>query len=101
MHALLAISALHYAHTHPDERKSYITVSRYHQDRALDFFSTRLTNINDHNCEAFVVSAIFIFLLATWSIANPEPEGEPVILETIVQSFALIKGIFQILHALV
>ncbi|EED19733.1 conserved hypothetical protein [Talaromyces stipitatus ATCC 10500] len=98
MHGLLAISALHYAHTHPDERKSYILVSNYHQDRALDFFSTMLTDINDHTCEAFFILAIFVFLLAAWSVANPQDQVEPHGLGAITQSFALIQGIKDIIE---
>lgn len=98
MHGLLAISALHYAHMHPDERRLYIVVSSYHQDRALDFFSTMLTDINDHNCEAFFILAILIFLLETCSIANPEDQAMPISLGAITQSFALIQGTFQLVQ---
>ncbi|GAE00300.1 conserved hypothetical protein [Paecilomyces variotii No. 5] len=98
MHGLLAIAALHYAHVHPAEHKSYIMVSNYHQDRALDFFSTMLTDINDGNCEAFFVLAIFIFLLAAWSIANPQDQVEPISLGAVTQSFALIQGIKDIIE---
>lgn len=94
MHGLLALSALHYADLHPLERKSYIMVSNYHQDRALDFFSTLLTDINEHNCEAFLILAIFIFLLAAWSVANPQEHGESITLGSVTQSFALIQGKF-------
>lgn len=98
MHGLLAIAALHYAYMHPAERKSYIVVSNYHQDRALDFFSTMLTDINDFNCEAFLVLAIFIFLLAAWSIANPQDQVEPLSPQAVTQSFALIQGTFYVIR---
>lgn len=92
MHGLLAISALHYAHTHPDERQSFIRESTYHQDRALEFFLANLMSIDDGNREPFFILAIFIFMLETWFIAHPQNAAEPATLESVFRSFVLVQG---------
>lgn len=92
MHGLLAISALHYAHTHPDERQSFIRESTYHQDRALEFFLIKLTAINDDNRESLFILAIFIFMLETWLIGHSQNLAEPATLDSVIRSFALVQG---------
>lgn len=94
MHGLLAVSALHYAHINPDQRSTYAITSSHHQTVALEYFSTRLTDIDEHNCEAYLLLAIFIFLLTTYSIANPYGRDEAVTPEIVAQSFIVLQGIF-------
>lgn len=97
MHGLLAVSAMHYAHVNPDQRSAYTTASTYHQTLALHFFSARLTDINEHNCEAYLLLAIFIFLLKTYSIANPYGREEAVTPNVVAQSFVLMQGMLAVI----
>ncbi|KAJ8124951.1 hypothetical protein O1611_g8689 [Lasiodiplodia mahajangana] len=70
MHGVLALSALHYAHTHPAERQQYYIASTHYQQLALRFFSTSIGAINEENCEAYFLLSIIIFLLSTFRIAR-------------------------------
>lgn len=92
MHGLLAISALHYAHINPNQRSAYTITSTYHETLAPQFFSTRLTDITEDNCGIYLLLAIFIFLLKTYSIANPYAREETVTPNVVAQSFVLLQG---------
>jgi len=92
MHGILALSARHFAHVNPDQRNTYTAASAHHQTLALRYFSTRLTDINEHNCEAYLLLAIVIFLLSTYSIANPQGPEENVTPNTVAQSFVFLQG---------
>ncbi|KAF7544463.1 hypothetical protein G7Z17_g9928 [Cylindrodendrum hubeiense] len=98
MHGLLAMSAMHYAHSHPDQRRQYVLVSTYYQNLALQYFSTRLNDIDDENCEAFFLLATFIFLMTMCSIADPRDSEEPISPSHIARSFMLLQGIKTILN---
>ncbi|KAI1633481.1 hypothetical protein F4809DRAFT_644432 [Biscogniauxia mediterranea] len=98
MHGLLAISALHYAYNHPDQRKEYLIVSTYYQNLALEYFSSRLSGINEDNCKAYFLLSALIFSFSQCSIANPEDREEPVSPSDVAQLFRLLHGIQSILN---
>jgi hypothetical protein len=93
MQAILALSALHYAIVHPEQREEYILISTHYQNLTLHYFSSRINDINEDNCTSFFFLASFIFILATCSIANPSELGKTVGPSDIAQTFTLLQGI--------
>ncbi|KAK1966354.1 hypothetical protein LY78DRAFT_54949 [Colletotrichum sublineola] len=94
IHGILAVSAIHIAHCYPEKRAEYATISARHQHVALSKFSPVVTEIGEKNADAYVLHAICIFLLNTYSIANP---SGPIVPRDIAQSFILLQGIQSIL----
>ncbi|KAK6218537.1 c6 zinc finger domain-containing protein [Colletotrichum tabaci] len=94
LHGILAISAIHMAHCNPDKREKYATISARHQNIALSQFSPGLSEIGENNADAYVLHAICIFLVNTYSIANPQG---PITSRDVAQSFILLQGIRGIL----
>ncbi|KAH6957865.1 hypothetical protein BKA56DRAFT_637721 [Ilyonectria sp. MPI-CAGE-AT-0026] len=99
MHGLLAVSALHYAQTHPDEREEYLIISSHYQGLALQFFATRLGDISDDNFEPFFFLATFIFLWNIYTFSDSHQDAKPVSTAEIAQSFKLLHGIKSICDA--
>ncbi|KAH7038253.1 uncharacterized protein B0I36DRAFT_77522 [Microdochium trichocladiopsis] len=100
MHGLLACSALHYARTHPAQGQEFTLVSTHYQTLALQFFSNRLSDMNEDNVEAYFLLATFIFVLAIATISDPlarqNKSAEP---KDLAQSFVLLQGVKGILDA--
>lgn len=97
MHGILALSALHYAHTNTAQRQDYVIISARYQQLALKFFSGNVRDINNDNCEAYFLLSSIIFLLFAFSIGhadNTEDEPSP---ETVTQSFVLLQGAREVL----
>ncbi|KAF6836200.1 hypothetical protein CMUS01_05502 [Colletotrichum musicola] len=94
LHGILAVSAIHLAHLHPDKSEEYTTISTRHQSIALSQFSPGLNDIGENNADACVLHAICIFLVNTYSIANPQG---PITPKDVGQSFILLQGIKSIL----
>ncbi|KAF2088811.1 hypothetical protein K490DRAFT_19036, partial [Saccharata proteae CBS 121410] len=62
MHGILATSALHLAHTHPNEALKYLSLFTNHQSLALTGFRSALPSITPENCHAiFAASMITSF----------------------------------------
>ncbi|KAL1620447.1 hypothetical protein SLS56_009678 [Neofusicoccum ribis] len=100
MHGLLALSALHYGHTHPDQREPYQILSTRHQSIAIDSLSRQLHSINQDNCQAAILLAALIFIIKTFSISDQYNHGSPVTIPDLAQSFLLLQGtILTIPHA--
>ncbi|KAK2056626.1 hypothetical protein LY76DRAFT_146220 [Colletotrichum caudatum] len=94
LHGLLAVSAIHVAHCYPEKKAEYTTISARHQNIALGKFSPVLTEMGEKTADAYVLHAICIFILNTYSIANPSGPINP---KDIAQSFILLQGIKSIL----
>ncbi|KAJ0296829.1 hypothetical protein COL516b_011214 [Colletotrichum fioriniae] len=94
LHGILAVSAIHRAHINPEKRDEYANLSARHQNIALSQFSPGLSEIGENNADAYVLHAICIFLLNTYSIANPHG---PITSKDVAQSFILLQGIKSIL----
>ncbi|OHW90095.1 fungal Zn binuclear cluster domain containing protein [Colletotrichum incanum] len=94
LHGILAVAAIHVAHCNPEKRDEYATISTRHQNVALSKFSPGLSEIGEKNADAYVLHAICIFLLNTYSIANPHG---PITPKDVAQSFILLQGIKSIL----
>lgn len=97
MHGLLAVSALHYAYVHPEERREYILASARYQDCMLPYFATRLNDINDDNCEAYFFLASLIFILSAFRIAHHDMLDKSVTPYEVAQSFGLLQGVKKIM----
>ncbi|KAK1987570.1 hypothetical protein LZ30DRAFT_151799 [Colletotrichum cereale] len=94
LHGILAVSAIHVAHCYPEKRPEYATISARHQNIALSKFSPVLADISEKTADAYVLHAICIFLLNTYSIANP---SGPITPKDVAQSFILLQGIKSII----
>ncbi|KAI8150611.1 Sterol uptake control protein 2 [Colletotrichum sp. SAR 10_70] len=94
LHGILAVSAIHLSHLNPEKRDEYTTISTRHQNIALSKFSPGLNDIGENNADAYVLHAICIFLLNTYSIAHPHG---PITSKDVAQSFILLQGIKSIL----
>ena len=97
MHGLLAFSALHYAHAHPDQRREYAIISSAYQDLALRHFSPCLHTISEDNCEAFFLLASFIVVLALATISNPKDLDRVITTKDVANMFSLMPGMQTIL----
>ncbi|TEY86650.1 hypothetical protein BOTCAL_0004g00030 [Botryotinia calthae] len=92
LHGLLALSALHYAESHPDPQK-YIEIATAHHTRGLTLYHSILSNINRGNDTASIafssITAMFAF-----GLARPDPNKEaPVeLIDDFVQAIFLSKG---------
>ncbi|KAK1992205.1 hypothetical protein LX36DRAFT_588905, partial [Colletotrichum falcatum] len=94
LHGILAVSAIHVAHCYPEKRVEYSTISARHQSIALSKFSPVLTDMGEKQADAYVLHAICIFLLNTYSISNP---SGPITPKDVAQSFILLQGIQSII----
>lgn len=92
MHGLLAVAALHYAYTHPTQRRRYTLISAHHQNVMLPFFATRLNDINEANCEAYFFLASLIFVLSLCWVAHHDTLERSISPRDVSQSFILLQG---------
>lgn len=100
MHGLLAVSALHFARTNPTKSQEYVLISTHYQTLALQYFTNRLSDINEENVEAYFLLATFIFLLAIASMSDPDPvRNRATGPHDLAQSFLLLQGVKGILSA--
>ena len=90
MNGLLAVSALHFAYLKPELSKSYSTISTHYQNLALDAFSSRVTDIDESNSDAYYLLAGFIFLMSMFAIARSG--GKEIAPNEVAQSFVLVQG---------
>ncbi|KAH7140365.1 hypothetical protein B0J13DRAFT_557573 [Dactylonectria estremocensis] len=96
MNGLLALSALHYAQCHPDQRREYMLISSHLQSLAVQSFSTRLQHISEDNFEPYFFLATFVFVISMCSIADHQDQGTPPPPSDIAQSFLLLHGVQSI-----
>lgn len=97
MHGLLALSALHYAQNHEDERREYLVISSHYQSLAVQEFTAKLGAINEDNFEPFFFLATFVFIFSMCSIADFHEPGGVATPGDIAHSFMLLQGIKSIL----
>lgn len=95
MHAVLAVSALHYAHFNPPQRTEYHLVSAHYSTLALSSFRNLLNDINEENCEVFFLFGSLIYVLSLCNVANP---SGPLTCAEVAHSFQLLHGIKVIIE---
>lgn len=96
MHAVLALSALHFGHMNPSQKEPFTLASIRHQNLAVTQFASHLSNINSDNCHAAVLFASFTFITTMFSFTNRYRDGVAS-LDDIVQCFILVQGVYNIL----
>ncbi|KAM6538149.1 hypothetical protein FALCPG4_000034 [Fusarium falciforme] len=94
MHALLAVSALHFAHFNPAQKVEYQAISSHYSALALSSFRNLLNDINESNCEVFFVFGSLTFLQSLCNVAHP---SGPLTSAEVAQSFQLLQGVKCIL----
>ncbi len=62
LHLMLAVSALHLAHSQPERRESYMAQGEHHYGIALRSVIVLLPSMDAVNCEAMYMSAVLICL---------------------------------------
>jgi hypothetical protein len=72
MHGILAISALHLARLHPEQRQEYTVLAAKHENIALPMYRSEAVNITEQNC-----AAVFAFsaLVVVYAMASPNQSG--------------------------
>ncbi|KAF7950082.1 hypothetical protein EAE96_007382 [Botrytis aclada] len=98
LHGLLALSALHYADSHPDRQK-YVEIATAHHTRGLTLYHSILSNMNNGNDTASIafssITAIFAFGLAR---PDAKQEASVGLIDDLVQAISLSKGWQTIMH---
>src|SRR6266536_5521577 len=94
MHGLLAISALHRAHTDLDLKQYYSVLSMQHQTTALELFTRRLHNVTQSNCHAYILLSCIGHMMSTFSLVDMHRNEETVTAVHVSQSFKLLRGSF-------
>ncbi|KAI9738740.1 MAG: hypothetical protein M1834_008247 [Cirrosporium novae-zelandiae] len=77
MHGLLAISALHLAHSEPDGQKILGDIAMKNQDTLLFHFRLLLNNITPQNCNALFTASHLVTIFAFAFPQCPGYSGEP------------------------
>ncbi|KAF7889424.1 uncharacterized protein EAF01_010917 [Botrytis porri] len=98
LHGLLALSALHYAESHPDPQK-YIEIATAHHTQGLTLYHSILSDINNGNGTAIIafssITAMFAFGLAR---PDANKEASVRLIDDMVQAISLSKGWQTIMH---
>lgn len=102
MHGILALSALHIAHTRPVEADKYLRLCDKHQTKALEMFRTVLcTDITPEISTAlFALSSTISILSMGRSCADAMSMPEPryVSMEQVAELFLLTRGVRDLIH---
>ncbi|KAL2856719.1 C6 zinc finger domain protein [Aspergillus pseudodeflectus] len=98
MHSILAVAAVHLAHSTPaDRRQGYIETAMMHHNRSLALCAPFVKNITRQNCHAlFAFSClvpIFVFASQT-SRMSPRTQS----LAEVVETLKLIRGISSVVE---
>ncbi|GAB1316845.1 hypothetical protein MFIFM68171_07055 [Madurella fahalii] len=93
LHHILALSAYHLAHLHPQRRQAHSLRASQHQSLGIRGMRMALTRITADNCHALFASASFLFICALASST-----AEPTI-DDLVDVFLLVKGIGSVLSS--
>ncbi|TQN64958.1 Sterol uptake control protein 2 [Colletotrichum shisoi] len=100
MHEILAISALHLGHLHPEQRESYALHASQHQSDAIVGLRESLMQITAENCHALFATSSLLLLNAystfPYQRGPPQSPGGPTI-DDILDVFLLVRGMNHIL----
>lgn len=97
LHSILAFSALHMAHIHPQEKAIYGNVAARHQDKALSGVHSAIANITAHNCEALLAFSLLTVCYIPASKVSPSdaPSAE---IGALVDWLNLIRGVVSVVE---
>ncbi|KAH7009028.1 C6 zinc finger domain-containing protein [Ilyonectria destructans] len=100
MHQILAVSALHLGHLHPENRQRFVSYASRHQFVAVAGLRKLINSITPEDCEALFSASSMLSLsaYATFSqrIDSVEAAAIPTI-EDIIHVFSLVRGGNQVL----
>lgn len=92
MHGIFSVAALHMAHSHPENKSSYIDRAIRHHNIALQEFTSELQGINQENGTSLFTCAALIGIFAL-SLAMSRPHEEPTgPIEELTDIFVLLRG---------
>jgi hypothetical protein len=100
LHEILAISALHKAYLHPDQRSVYYPLGIHHQDLAIKEMRTVLPNLNADNAGAMFATGAIVSLTAFASAglgAHDASNRSSSLIDDLLDIFALQHGMYCIL----
>lgn len=97
LHSILAFSALHMAHIHPQDKAIYGNVAARHQDKALSGVHSAIANITAHNCEALLA---FSLLTVCYIPASKESPSDTLGTEigALFDWLNLIRGVVSVVE---
>ncbi|KAK1975006.1 hypothetical protein LZ30DRAFT_606728 [Colletotrichum cereale] len=102
MHQVLAISALHLGHIHPEQRETYALHASQHQSDAIAGMRESLVQITTDNCHALFGASSLLVLNAYSSFpyqrGSTQHSASPTV-EDILNVFLLVRGMSHILKS--
>ncbi|KAH0433370.1 DUF814 domain-containing protein [Colletotrichum camelliae] len=102
MHEVLAISALHLGHLHPEQREFYALHASQHQNDAIAGMRETLAQITPDNCHPLFAgsSLLLISAFATFPYQRSGPEGHQApTVDDVIDVFLLVRGMSNILSS--
>ena len=98
MRGILSLSALHLAHSRPDQRQEYISQAMQHNHAGLRTMTAVLPNINQKNCSAVYLFSVITFIL---TLASPRKPGDLLIMgqSGIAEWLTLFRGVHAIVKS--
>ena len=92
MRGILAISALHLAHSRPNQREKFISQAMLHNQAGLVAVTAILPNITKENCSAIYLFSIITFLL---TLASPRKPGDLLVMgkSGLAEWLTLFRGV--------
>ncbi|KAK0638163.1 Sterol uptake control protein 2 [Lasiodiplodia hormozganensis] len=95
LHSILAFSALHMAHLHPQDKAIYGNVAARHQDKALSDVHSEIANITAHNCEALLAFSLLTvcYIPASKEASSDAPGAE---ICALFEWLNLIRGVVSV-----
>ena len=101
MHEILAFSALHKAHKHPDQRARYYAYGVHHQDMTIRGIREKLLNVTPHEAPAIVATStlltLSVFASTGFELNYPEIPSSQGAIEGILNIFNLMQGMGNVL----
>lgn len=92
MRGILALSALHLAHSRPDQRDKFISQAMAHNQVALRTVTALLPNITKENCSAVYLFSVIEFIL---TLASPRKPGDLLVMgqSGLAEWLTLFRGV--------
>lgn len=104
LHGILAMSAMHLANLHAEQRKHYSITAADHQNIALQGFQNACQDIGSHNCDAlFAFSMLVVRYIpaSAGTVINENPSESFLnqdLFSAILEWLSLIQGVHRIIE---
>lgn len=98
MRGILALSALHLAHSRPDHREKFISQAMLHNQESLRAVTAILPNITKENCSAVYLFSVITFIL---TLASPRKPGDLLVMgqSGLAEWLTLFRGVQAIVRS--